>query len=281
MNLEDLITNETQELITINKTGAISNIWIVNFNNLKENRDKFKDPDGTPYKFAYAEWQIIKDNGEQEWYSFIQLATKSEKTNTRRLVWNYFKYDVWDSLSLFKAWSWHWVDGESIDKSSYDVIWIFCNSKYRYHPPAWNATTFVWTPDGELPSWTKCYGQRENPSHSTWEYDIVYNYLTYEYAFRCSWNSTFMSYSYATKLSQYPAFKACSDLWNWWRLPTKVELENLYANSAKCSALGLQSSRYWSSTEYYINNARVVWMDNGSTAVRIKAYSSHVVCIHN
>jgi hypothetical protein len=112
-NLEDFIDDSDTSNLThtnallINNEPKIWYQWIVNFEKLKENKKSFTAPDWiTPYLFAYSEWQITKDNGEQEWYSFMQLATTLEKTNTTKLVWHYFKYKEWDSPSLFKTWSW-------------------------------------------------------------------------------------------------------------------------------------------------------------------------------
>jgi hypothetical protein len=103
-DIKDLIEIETQTEIIINWSGVISNIWIINFETLREDENKFADPNWNPYKFAYAQWQVIKDNGEKEWYSFMQLAAIMEKSETAKLVWNYFQYDENDSPSLFKVW---------------------------------------------------------------------------------------------------------------------------------------------------------------------------------
>jgi hypothetical protein len=44
-------------------------------------------------------------------------------------------------------------------------------------------------------------------------------------------------------IDNYPAFKACNDLWTWWRLPTIDELSSLYNNNNWCvSTLSLGSS---------------------------------------
>jgi hypothetical protein len=163
------------------------------------------------------------------------------------------------------------------------LVWVVCNNKIRYHPPTWTATTYAWTPNNTSPSWTNCHGQREYPNKTSgtdWGYDILYNVSTHQYTFRCWDNSTFAGYNYATKLSQYPAFEACSNLWNWRRLPTKAELFDLHKSRADCSSLKLQATWYWSSTEHYNVDA---WIVNGSNSAssRNKNTSDFVICVHN
>ena len=46
----------------------------------------------------------------------------------------------------------------------------------------------------------------------------------------------------------YEAMKACADLGDGWRLPTKDELNVLYENKDKIG--GFAGSKYWSSTEH-------------------------------
>jgi hypothetical protein len=163
------------------------------------------------------------------------------------------------------------------------TLWIACDSKYRYHPPNWTATAaYTWTPNSTSPSWTNCNYQRENPSRSTWEYNIPYDAWTHQYAFRCWGNTTFASYDYDTKLSQYPAFKACSDLWSWWRLPTKAELSVLHINKPTCSTLGLKDGEYyWSSTEYNSYNVLVMYMSDSLITTSFKTPNRYVVCVHD
>jgi hypothetical protein len=50
------------------------------------------------------------------------------------------------------------------------------------------------------------------------------------------------------------AMKACADLGDGWRLPTKDELNLLYENKEKIG--GFASSNYWSSTE---NDNNIAW----------------------
>ena len=55
-------------------------------------------------------------------------------------------------------------------------------------------------------------------------------------------------------LSDYPAFKACSDMGSGWYLPSKDELNRLYSNKAAIG--GFSDVGYWSSTECI---ARYAW----------------------
>ena len=57
------------------------------------------------------------------------------------------------------------------------------------------------------------------------------------------------------------ATKACADLGDGWRLPTKDELNILYENKDKIG--GFASGYYWSSTEFDYYNAWVQNFANG------------------
>ena len=59
------------------------------------------------------------------------------------------------------------------------------------------------------------------------------------------------------------AMKACADLGDGWRLPTKDELNTLYQNKDKIG--GFAIDYYWSSTESYDNGAWYQDFYNGNT----------------
>lgn len=101
--LSDLITERKQATLQIlwEKNENVWTMWIANFENLKENRENFKDPfyKNQDYYFAYAIWWT------GTWaYKFIQTATISEKENKTVLKWNYYKSIAEDADSLFVKW---------------------------------------------------------------------------------------------------------------------------------------------------------------------------------
>jgi len=63
------------------------------------------------------------------------------------------------------------------------------------------------------------------------------------------------------EMTWYDAKKACTDLGNGWRLPTKDELNLLYINKDKIG--GFASDYCWSSTEFNSSTAWKQYFDNG------------------
>jgi len=70
------------------------------------------------------------------------------------------------------------------------------------------------------------------------------------------------------------AMKACADLGDGWRLPTKDELNLLYENMEKFS--GFAYSYYWSSTEYDSNYAWLQYFICGNQNYNDKNYAYYV-----
>jgi prepilin-type N-terminal cleavage/methylation domain-containing protein len=167
-NIEEFMTWATEAWITINWKPATSNIWIVNFENLRESQTSFQDPTSKEdYKFAYSAWVVTKDNWEREWYEFIEFATISEVNDTNVIVWNYYKYKPKDSPSLFKVWSWkylvnwediNWIEyTEEIQEPSWPtepatcpawqyLDWLICiNVSNWYYSPDWDTNQYQCT----------------------------------------------------------------------------------------------------------------------------------------
>ena len=71
------------------------------------------------------------------------------------------------------------------------------------------------------------------------------------------------------------AMKACADLGDGWRLPTKDELNLLYENKEKIG--GFANNFYWSSTEVDNYNAWVQYFNNGLQGTNDTMYSASYV----
>ena len=70
------------------------------------------------------------------------------------------------------------------------------------------------------------------------------------------------------------AKKACKNLGDGWRLPTKDELNLLYENKEKIG--GFASSYYWSSTEDNATGAFIFYFGNGDTYGSLKTITYSV-----
>ena len=73
------------------------------------------------------------------------------------------------------------------------------------------------------------------------------------------------------------AVKACADLGDGWRLPTKDELNILYENKDKIG--GFANWYYWSSKEFVFNDAWGQYFGNGSQSPGIKTETVYVRAI--
>jgi len=70
------------------------------------------------------------------------------------------------------------------------------------------------------------------------------------------------------------AVKACADLGDGWRLPTKDELNVLYENQYEIG--GFANLNYWSSTEYDFYSAWFQYFYNGFQFYFLKTNTSYV-----
>ena len=75
------------------------------------------------------------------------------------------------------------------------------------------------------------------------------------------------------------AKKACADLGDGWRLPTKDELNILYQNKDKIG--GFASNYYWSSTEYDNDGAWIQSFSSGNQFVNFKFRLNYVRAVRN
>ena len=87
---------------------------------------------------------------------------------------------------------------------------------------------------------------------------------------------------YQTKTTWEEAKKWCSNLGSGWRLPSKDELVHIYKVKNTLNqilpAVGdvIPNDYHWSSTEYSSDSALYVFMNDGSTSVKLKIRSIYV-----
>lgn len=147
MLIED--TSLSPHNITLNwdTTSYQSYQWTVNFEYLKEDENKFKDPSNyNDYLFAFSKW-VVDDIP----YTYIQMATVSESENVAKLVWNYYKFKDWDSKSLFLIDLWWWTFEELEDNwtlKPYDL--------WPKVPINWECWSNNWWAFGALPTTWMC-----------------------------------------------------------------------------------------------------------------------------
>ena len=75
-------------------------------------------------------------------------------------------------------------------------------------------------------------------------------------------------HDFPTQMVWDEAKNACELLGDGWRLPTKEELNELY--SQKNEIGGFADAYYWSSTEYYGNNAWIQYFFSGDQNANLK-----------
>lgn len=113
--------------------------WSVEFTEIKEEENNFKDPRWNDYVFSYATWW----NGTWA-FKFVQLATLSEEKNEAIVVWDYYKIQPTDSASIVFSDPTNLasplvVDGQSI--LPYEVSW----TASIWGWPVVTTCTFDWT----------------------------------------------------------------------------------------------------------------------------------------
>ena len=81
------------------------------------------------------------------------------------------------------------------------------------------------------------------------------------------------------KMNWDDAKKACADLGDRWRLPTRVELLLMYNNQDELG--GFANSYYWSSTEYGNFSAWIQSFFGGSQDYSSKNYGSYVRAVRD
>jgi len=81
------------------------------------------------------------------------------------------------------------------------------------------------------------------------------------------------------KMNWDEAMKACADLGDGWRLPTRLELLLMYNNQYELG--GFANSYYWSSTEYAFNTAWELYFLNGLQNFLNKNYFNYVRAVRD
>jgi uncharacterized protein (TIGR02145 family) len=202
--LEDLITYKTQTWITINNKNEITNMWIINFENLKENQESFQDPlNKEDYKFAFSEW-ITNINWKDESYKFIQMGTVSERNGTTQLVWNYYQIDpLTDSPSLFVDQEWNPI--------------INGLSPMIYNP---NIKPYEWV--AWITQWTQDYNEKWFTRKEIVVKD--WNGKGYTIMDRNLWATAFYNYSSDTESTSNVVNSSTFywDYYQWWRNDTWI-----------------------------------------------------------
>ena len=181
-SLEDLLNHEkTNSWIIINTETKTSEQWTVNFANLNENPENFKDPKtGENYVFWYAKWTIER-NWKQEIFSFIQLATISEVKQTTKLVWNYFKFHENDSESILTDGDWNVLKDWNILKNDDSIIAQTTNCPTNPSPETyftfsdWEIISYTWPANTDIIIPCDILG---NDVTSIWDYAFTNNQIT-------------------------------------------------------------------------------------------------------
>jgi hypothetical protein len=83
-----------------------------------------------------------------------------------------------------------------------------------------------------------------------------------------SGNLEIAEHDFPTQMTWHEAKSACAALGDCWRLPTKEELNELY--SLKDEIGGFADAYYWSSNEYYGNNAWIQYFFSGNQNANLK-----------
>lgn len=100
-SLDSLIdSNSVYNLQVMWDINPVKTFWVINFDNLKENRANFKDPH---YEQDYLAAFTISKNPKNP-YKFIQLASINEEEETTVIRWNYKTKEDDDIPSLFYDW---------------------------------------------------------------------------------------------------------------------------------------------------------------------------------
>lgn len=103
----DIILKEKTNDLFIDWLSNISHQGIIDFDLIEIDKDLYKDPlTWDDYVFAYTYWKCSSDLS----YSFIQLATISEINEESKVVWNYYKYQESDSLSIITDSQWVFIE---------------------------------------------------------------------------------------------------------------------------------------------------------------------------
>ena len=317
--ISDLITNTDDVYLQIlwNSGSLVKTFWEADFKILKEDEKNFRDPSNKSqnYPMAYAIGWKWKDK-----YNFIQIATISEKENKALIKWNYYRgEDPKDAKSLFLIWwttqedwkevenwwetlpypptswwnTWWWkkfsctwtlpkyTDIFNTDNLTENIAYQNTDENGKCYFKCKETHTWDWT-SCFVETWTDQQGKKWQ-AKPTWTAQWATNGSYTE----PKWNEIEKKYDYASLWrteEDYPAFKHCTDLWSWWRLPTKIELESLIdkdvTTGARANHPWIAPFYYWSSTLRTTTTAWYVMFINGTTNNSSKINPSFIVCIH-
>jgi len=175
---------------------------------------------------------------------------------------------IWTTYASWQAWGW--------------VKWIWETDQSNRFTDYSNNTLDYWIWYYlDTYTWLK-WAAQDSWNYLQWATNTSYTEPT--------WNWSSYTYPSWRISSDYPAFKYCTDLWDWWRLPTKREIFSIITDvkpswMSHCTALPflLSSNNYWSSTV----NARLTsyaWYGeflSGTISNTTKKFNAMVLCIHD
>ena len=184
------------------------------------------------------------------------------------IAWNGIKWighsETWKARFIYMTWS----DGIPV---YYDT---FINKKWATNK-VWSLTTTEDFSDNPATEWQAVLQWAVNTDNATYPEPI--------------WNWTQYIYGAGRTSAHYPAFKYCSDMWAWWRLPTKNELTSLFTivmpswMSYYTALPAISTYNYWSSTVNR-NSTTDAWrsyFDYGHMSNGFKTNTNRVICIHD
>lgn len=152
--LEDLTIKNHEHEVIIGSSSSNSIQWVLNFDELWENAENFRDPlTWEDYMFAYTKWRTLTESNQKKAYSFYQFATISEKEKIYVIKWNYTKINYkTDSDSLFEIqtspWVWYPIKNwDEIGKEAENDNWWWEEEDLNWLTKEWLHVDWIYIKD--------------------------------------------------------------------------------------------------------------------------------------